>query len=247
MKNYQTALVAILFITCLTGCDRKSRTDIFVVDLSKSITEKARKDTFEKIRDHAKRLERGDSIVVIPVTGDASSQTSGNVIRVKVSNRREAFDNDLNRFYSDLDHKLTAMFDEKNYSNTDLFGALDVANAEAKLTNGELQEIVIFLLSDMINSTSEIRFERSGFFEKVDSAKAYAKERIHKKGTNWNVDAVYVGLIESSEMQRMSEARQEAIRAFWEEFFATGGVRKLQFSIDGPGQISKFVHSNEED
>ena len=240
-------LMPLLILTAvMTGCGEKKNSYIFVVDLTKSVSEEAKTKAFEAIKKQAQKLKRGDTLTVIPLTGDAVTQASGKVLRLGTAEKREAFDADLKKFVIEVEQKLTEMqANAKLYSETDLFGTLRIAHDEFAVTERENRRVFLIVLSDMVNSTKEIRFEKDAIFQKCETAKKYAEKSVQEKAIDWRGADVYLGLLESSDLQQMPNERREAVREFWREFFGLSGVNRYQFATDGTGQLPKFIDSKE--
>ena len=127
------------------------------------------------------------------------------------------------------------------YQQTDLIVALRLAQEEtANLTARKCQAVVI-VLSDLVHSTAQIRFETDGVFANAESSRRYAG----KSGTKgeWRNAEIYPGSLESSDLRKMSLPRREAVREFWREYFKIGGAKRIQFATDGARQMAKFIKS----
>ena len=71
---------------------------VYLVDISASIKPRALKDAFRAIRIEAARLQRGDRISVIPITGDAENDAQGRILRMTVPEKRQPYNQDLVQF-----------------------------------------------------------------------------------------------------------------------------------------------------
>ncbi len=234
--NIVKIIILTIAIIFLTACgERKSF--IFVIDLSESVTQEAREKSFQSIYDSAKKLGRGDLLTIVPITGDAANQTSGNVIRIEASEIRKLRDKDLKEFQTEINQKIEKMRQSnKTYANTDLFGALRVANEIAKNQPPKVQ-VKLFVLSDLLNSTNEIRFEKDAIFD--DAKKTL--ELAETKKLDWSNIDVYCGSVESIDLQKISAQRRENVRNFWQEYFKIGNAKRIQIATDGIGQIKDFI------
>ena len=244
LSTLKTLILVLILVMMLTGCGENKNSYIFVVDLTQSVSGEAKNKAFEAIKKQAQKLKRGDSITVIPLNGDAVTETSGNVIRLQVSERREAFDADLKKFAAEVGQRLTEMqvnTSAKTYKQTDLFGALRVAHDEVAVTEKENRKFFLIVLSDLVQSTKEIRFEKDAIFQKTETAKKYAEKVSQGRETEWRGVQVYLGLLQSTDLQQMPGERREAVREFWQEFFRLSGTERYQFATDGIGQLPKFI------
>src|SRR5438270_268455 len=94
----------VLWICFIVGCraEQESSNTIVLIDTSGSIESSSLSDAFDSIAEMAKHLNRGDSLVVIPVASNAEVDTSGRVLRFTVPNKREGYDADLAHFYRNI-------------------------------------------------------------------------------------------------------------------------------------------------
>jgi hypothetical protein len=249
-KNFCINLVklssALIFTFFLISCGEKKSSYIFVIDMSKSVSSEARAQAFEAVRSHSRTLKRGDSITIIPLNGDAAVDTGGKVVRQEVRETVLAYDdqtqNHIKEFMTELEKNLAQLEVSGKISNqTDLFGALRVANDEISMLDAKKRRIVLIVISDMIHSTQEIRFEKDSLFLTPESARKFAENKVQ----NWENIEVYCGSAESSDLRAMAKERREAVRAFWEEFFHLGKAKRFQYTLDGAGQFPKFINGKD--
>lgn len=241
--NTQIFKIALIFaLTILpTACGAK-KSLIFVVDFSDSVSGAARSQTFAAIREQAKLLGRGDSITVIPVTGDAQTETGGKVVRLEAGEIRKLRDKDLKEFQAAIETKLGAMIaDAKIYKQTDLLGAMRIAQEESALQKRRGSRVLIFVLSDLVHSTAPTRFESDAAFVNADNARKFAEKICAGRSGEFGGAEIYLGLLESSDLRKMTQQRREALREFWQEYFKIGGAKRLQFATDGAGQMDGFL------
>ena len=69
-----------------------------LVDVSKSITPDGVKYEFKAADDLVDTMHRGDRLTVIPITGNALTDTSGHILRLAAPTERQAYDYDLKAF-----------------------------------------------------------------------------------------------------------------------------------------------------
>lgn len=244
LLNKVSAIVLItVFLIFMTACSKQKTDYIFVLDLSDSVTLQSRELTFETIKTRAAQLKRGDTLTVIPVTGDAQTDTTGNVLHLKVDEKRELADADLEEFYTLASQKLTKMQEKsKNYGQTDLLGAWRIVGEEIAVTKKEDRRLIIAIFSDFVHSTREVRFESDAVFANSNTSRIYAEETSKKHFQLTLESEIYLGLLESTDLRKIPNERREAIRAFWQLFFQKSGAKQLQISTDGIGQFEKFVN-----
>lgn len=244
LKHTITRFCLVAIATCFaTACIEEKRSFVFVVDFSQSISDEAREKAFQAIQHQVSVLNRGDSVTVIPVTGDALTETNGKVVRLLVPDRRESFDNDLRKFREEAGVKLKEMYEgTQPYRNTDLFGALSVAFDEISTKEMMTHErVFLIVLSDMVNSTAEIRFENSSAFRKPEASIDYAKT-FSESQKDCQITDIYAGILESTDLRKMAKERRDAVRVFWEHyFFSSCPGARYKFVSDGTGQLASFV------
>ena len=237
-------ICALLILT--TACGARKSAYIFVLDLTESVSADAREKSFEAIKTRAKKLRRGDSLTVIPLTADAQIETSGKVLHLEVGEKRELADADLDGFFARADASLNEMqIAAESYKQSDALGAVRVAREEIALIDAREKRIVIIVLSDMVHSTKQIRFESDAHFAKTETARKYAETLTRNSNTDFKDGEIYLGFLESSDLRKMPIERREAVREFWREFFNRCGAKRVQLATDGTGQLEKFIDAKD--
>lgn len=245
MNSINSIKFALIFVLLmfLTACGEKTSL-IFVVDFTKSVSAEARAKSFEAIQRQAKTLGRGASVTVIPITDDALVETSGKVLRLEAGEIRKLRDKDLKEFQAEIERRLAEMQSSaKTYNQTDLFGALRVAQEETANLTARKRQAVVIVLSDLVHSTAQIRFETDANFANAETSRRYAEKLCNGKAGEWKDAEIYLGSLESSDLRKMPNDRREAVREFWQAYFKFGGVKRLQFATDGTGQLANFLKS----
>ena len=251
MKNFTHTFsrftAALIFAALLAAACGGRKTDyIFILDLTESVPAEARERSFEAVKTRARSLKRGDSLTIIPITADAQIDTSGKVLHLEVGEKRKLADADLDEFLAHAETELDRMQKEgKTYGQSDVLGALRVALEETALTDKREKRVVIAVLSDMIHSTKDIRFETDARFSKAETARQYAETFGENFG--FKQTEIYVGFLESSDMRKINAERREAVREFWQTYFNRAGAVRLQFASDGTGQLKKFLNAGSAD
>lgn len=241
IETIKKLLIIVIVAIAAAACgSKKSR--VFIVDFSDSVSVESREKSFEAMLAEARKLGRGDSITVIPITGDALVETGGKVVEIQASEIRKLRDRDLKDFRAEIERRLGAMqSDVKIYGNTDLLGAMRAANEITKNLAARNREATVIVLSDLVHSTPEIRFEKDSRFADPKSALAYGAALDQKLVGDWRNAEVYLGTLESSDLRAMPAERRAAVREFWESFFKRGNAKRIVFATDGPGQIPSFT------
>jgi len=214
---------------------------VFVVEATKSVTTEARNEAFAATEKGAEVLKRGDSLTVIPLTGDAATEAGGKVFRQHMPTERKAFENDLKEAKKRVRAGLEEMRNEtaeKPFVRTDLFGSLKIAAEERKK---EDERFALAILSDMIQDTPEMNFMTNPQLANEDSARKLALSLMKGKETMWSGARVFLGQLRSEDLKKLDPKRREAIRAFWLEFFKAGGAVEVIWATDGAGQLEDFL------
>jgi uncharacterized membrane protein len=82
---------------------------VIAVDTSASIARPSEEQAFDSIQLSMRSFGRRDSVVVVPITGDAWNDSQRNIIRDGLSEAREPYDEDLRRFAARIRKALEAM------------------------------------------------------------------------------------------------------------------------------------------
>ncbi|HEY9230869.1 MAG TPA: hypothetical protein VIS78_01955, partial [Blastocatellia bacterium] len=103
------ACAAIVLALTSGACHRERREPlclVCIIDLTRSIEAESQREAFDALQATLKELRRGDAVAIIPITGDAMTEAQGRVIRLQLSDRREAYDEDLRRFAAEVAERL---------------------------------------------------------------------------------------------------------------------------------------------
>ena len=171
MNRTHFALLTALLLP-LTACSHRiPEATIAVVDTSLSITPRAEKAALDAVRVHIERMQRGDLLILIPITGDAANETGGHILRLSAPIRREAFDADLRHFHEQAGNQLAAWAAslDLHQSKTDILGALDAAQQEFVLLPQASQRQLI-VISDFLEDDVTYRFISARELARSDSA-----------------------------------------------------------------------------
>lgn len=212
----------------------------FVIDESKSVPDDARAEAHTSVEQNVDYLHRGDSLVVIPLTGDAATQTPGKVQRFRLSAERKAYDVDLKQARSKVREMLDKSREESlahPYMRTDVLGTLRLAEEE----KGTSESFVLAILSDMIQDTTTMNFMTHPALARTESARKLADQLMAGHEKVWAGAHIFLGQLRSEDLGRTQPERREAIRAFWLEYFRAGGATDVVFATDGVGQLEGFM------
>jgi hypothetical protein len=144
------ATIAALFL--LAGCSRHTPSaTVEVIDTSLSITPRAEKAALDAAQAQIGHMQRGDILILIPITGDAANDAGGRALRLSAPTERETYDVDLRRFHVTAEKQFAdwvASLD-KHQSRTDILGALDAARQELSVLPKESNRRLI-VVSDFL-------------------------------------------------------------------------------------------------
>ncbi|MGD0904693.1 MAG: hypothetical protein ABR924_17290 [Terracidiphilus sp.] len=240
MTTINTArYVAITLLFLLAGCShRVSVATIEVIDTSLSITPRAERAALDAVQDQIAHMQRGDSLVIIPITGDAANDAGGRVLRLSAPIQRETYDADLRRFQEQAQKQFaawTASLDQ-HQSRTDILGALDAARQElASLPRESNRRLIV--VSDFLEDDGTYRFVSAGSLASPASARQLAAHLHEQHGFTLQGAPLCLGRLESSDFAPLSAQRKEAVQAFWAAYFAAGG-EPAEIQFDGTGILA---------
>ncbi len=223
----------------LAGCShRVPQATIEVIDTSLSITPRAEKAALDAVQNQIGHMQRGDMLVLIPITGDAANDAGGRVLRLSVPTQREAYDADLRRFQEQAQRQFaawTASLDQ-HQSRTDILGALDAARQElASLPKESNRRLIV--VSDFLEDDGTYSFVSASSLENPSLASQLATHLHEQHGFTLQGVPLCLGHLESSDFAPLSAQRKEAVQAFWATYFAAGGeTAEIQF--DGTGILA---------
>jgi hypothetical protein len=242
MKNL---LIVILAILLLAGCSQQQpvpRQIVIMVDISASIEPEAENECLEAITKLIARLNRGDSVSIIPITGDADVQSTGRVLRFQKPINRTAYDADLIGFSRQVRDSLQALRIQaisNPTSKTDILGAIRMA-VEELATSSKERDKRLFIFSDFIEDDGAVNFSTDRRLAEVPVAVRYAAEEARASLLHQLPNMqVHLGLMQSKDLSKLDKPRRMAIRRFWEEYFKTLGVES-KYKTDGIGLLADF-------
>jgi hypothetical protein len=229
--NFARSIAAALLFL-LVGCShRMPEATIEVIDTSLSITPRAEKAALDAVEVQIGHMQRGDILILIPITGDAANDTGGRILRLSAPIARESYDTDLRRFQEQSKKQFaawTASLDQ-DQSRTDILGALDAARQEfAFLPKESNRKLVV--VSDFLEDDGTYRFVSAGSLASPARAPELALRLREQHGFKVQGVSLCLGRLESSEFASLSVQRKAAVQAFWTAYFAeTGETAEIQF------------------
>ena len=241
MKKVALAILGATLV--LAACKHRTPSAVvIVIDTSSSITPRAEHDALAAVGDRIARMERGDRLVVIPITTDARNDAQGRILRLEASTVRQAYDADLTRFRTEARQQFNAWaaaFDARQ-SRTDILGALDAARQElAAMPNNSARRLVV--VSDFLEDDGVYDFVRDRALANPARARALA-DRIRLKRNFAPPDtALCLGRLESRDFAPLTESRKAAVEAFWQAYLAGSGT-KPALHFDGTGLLKDADH-----
>jgi hypothetical protein len=227
-------LLTSLTLGFLLACAHRSPTaTVELIDTSLSITPQAEKAALDAVRGQILRMGRGDSLVLIPITGDAENDAGGRILRLQAPARRESYDADLRRFRESAQKQFAAWASARGADRcrTDILGSLDAARQElAAIPEVNTRRLIV--VSDFIEDDGRYDFATDRALSNPKSARdlAAALRGLHSfaaEGTQ-----VCLGRLESAEFERLPPSRKEAVGAFWMAYFTEAGCAP-EIRLDG--------------
>lgn len=239
MNPFSFALSTVAFLPLLLGCSHRTpQATVAVVDTSLSITPRAKSAVLDAVKDRITHMQRGDILVVIPITGDAANDAGGRVLRLSAPTRRETYDVDLRRFQDESQKQLIGWAEslDPHQSQTDILGALDVAHQElASLPERSNRRLIV--VSDFLEDEGAYRFISARSLANPARARQLADHLREQHGFAVQGAPLCLGRLESGDFAILSAERKEAVEAFWTEYFAAGG-RPTEIRFDGTGLLA---------
>ncbi len=221
----------LLILVLLSGCSRQQqplRHIVILVDTSASIEPESLNQCINQIATLTSKIERGDTVSVVPITGDADVQSVGRVLRFHKPTDRSAYDADLVRFSKYVQQALQE-FRVRTVgsptSKTDIFGSIRMASDEFATMPGKERALVIF--SDFIEDDGEVDFKIDLRLKHLESAAQYAASEANIIPGMHDSTKVFLVPMRSNELIGLSRQRRGAIRLFWLKYFTNRGLEPV--------------------
>ena len=237
LRSVRCVTFALLFL--LAGCThRVPQATVEVIDTSASITPRVEKAALDAVQDQIAHMQRGDQLVLIPITGDAANDAGGRILRLSAPTRRETYDADLRRFHEQARKQFAAWRAslDSHQSHTDILGTLDAARQEFALLPKESNRNLI-VVSDFLEDDGTDRFISADSLANPVRARQIAARLREQHGFTLQGVPLCLGRLESSDFASLSAQRKEAVQAFWTAYFAAGG-EPTEIQFDGTGILA---------
>jgi hypothetical protein len=230
MRKLSIFLTMVCVLWLPAGCGRQPEYTVCLVDVSRSITAGGAQAEFNAVNELVGRMRRADRLTIIPITGDAMSETPGHMLTLAAPDSRQPYDYDLVEFQANARKeiaKLEQAFAERPAKHTDILGSIAIAREELAAVVEDSQQpfgsATLYVFSDFIEDDRIFRFGSDAI---IASAGELAL-RLRAESREMFPPAVRVRLVqlESSEFGGLSPARQRWIRAFWEAYLAPWNPR----------------------
>ncbi len=230
---------AIAALSLLAACSQRvPQATVDVIDTSLSITPRAEKAALDAVQHQIVHMQRGDQLVLIPITSDAANDAGGRILRLSAPTERETYDSDLRRFQE----RARKQFDswkaslDPHQMRTDILGSLDVARQEfAAIPKGSEQRLIV--VSDFLEDDGTYRFVSAGSLTSLARARELATRLREQHEFTLQGVSLCLGRLESSDFAPLTAERKEAVQAFWAAYFAAGG-EPTEIQFDGTGILA---------
>jgi hypothetical protein len=232
-------MVASLLLLFLVACTHHApAATVELIDTSLSITSQAEKAALDAVRGQILRMDRGDTLVLIPITGNAENDAGGRILRLQAPTKRESYDADLRRFRDAAQKQFTAWAAAlgPERCRTDILGSLDAARQELAATpKGSAQLLIV--ASDFLEDDDQLRFATDQHLANAAGARIIAARLRSERPVELHGTAMCLGRLESVQFESLSPSRREAIRVFWIAYLAQQG-RTPDIQFDGLGMLA---------
>ena len=240
-KTNRTPLsVALLLV--LVGCEHRTpQMTVEVIDTSMSITPRAERAALDAVVGQISRVQRGDRLVLIPITGDAANDAGGRILRLSAPTTRESYDTDLSRFREQAKKQFVAWSAslDRHQSRTDILGTLDAARQELALgPPGSSKRLIV--VSDFLEDDGTYRFVTDGSVATPARARALGVRLRAQHAFAVPGAKLCLGRLESTDYAPLSAQRKEAVNSFWKAYFAGDG-KPVEIQFDGAQMLADPV------
>jgi hypothetical protein len=218
-----------LILSPIAGCRATPKDTVMEPDVSQSIDRAGMAQAFKEIDDRIDGMRRGDSLTIIPITGDAMSDTPGRVVRLVAPTEREAYDNDLIVFREDAHKKVRNMEATALASpgrNTDILGALDAAKQVFDSLPPQDSKTLI-VMSDFLEDDSASCFTQDKALGETQSAQHLADTLQKQHGFLLHNVSIHLEALPSKDLRSVRPGRRQAVREFWKRYFAPSAATEI--------------------
>jgi hypothetical protein len=191
----------------------------------------------DAVQNQIAHMQRGDTLVIIPITADVANDAGGRILRLSAPTQRETYDADLRHFRGQAEKQFIAWAAslDPQQSRTDILGALDVVRQELALLQGSNRRLIV--VSDFLEDDGSYRFVSAGELASPVRARQLAARLHQQHGFTMNGVPLCLGRLESSDFGPLSAQRKEAVQSFWAAYFAVGG-EPAEIRFDGTGMLA---------
>ncbi len=239
--KHQIAILGTLSIV-LTGCGwhhEPATDDVCLLDISKSIERQSTVEEFKAIDSLVEHLKRGDSLTLIPITGNALGDSPGRIVHLSVPTQRQPYDHDLVTFRDQAREQIKAMRDQALASpsnHTDILGALDAARQELALFPKQNNRRLL-IVSDFLEDDGTYNFVSAPPLDGPVRAQLLAAHLREQRGFTLPDVRVCLGRLESRDFRPLSQKRKGAVQAFWSAYLSDkGSVAEIR--LDGTEMLA---------
>jgi len=234
----------LLLSTVCVGCHQPPEPPlhvVFLLDVTGSVTAQGRATSFEVIHKLLQKLQRGDSLIIIPVTDDAEVESPGQILRFNLGKKRQPYDADLRQLAKEAEarlQELLASVTANPHQYTDILGTLRLAGEEFSFADNDARKVLV-CLSDFIQDNARFDFKSNRRVANEQLAEELASTLAGASKMQFQKVEAYLGMIGSKDLKNLDTVRRNAIRTFWTEFLKREGA-KVTWATDGSGQLTRF-------
>lgn len=239
-----TVVIIAVLLFCVSCKQMVHAEQIVVPDASASIEPEGAEAMWNVMTVLALNLQRGDSLIAMPITGDAGNDLSGRTLRETAPEMRErqAFDEDLKTAREKAAKDIAEMrnrFRTEQGAHTDLLGTFRVISEKVR-SIPEGHRAVVVVLSDFIQDDVQFNFKSTSQLESSEKARAFALDLARSIHCPLSGVPVYLGYVPSKDLAGLKHLRRQAIEEFWLTFLSAQGA-KVTIETDGLGSVQAFV------
>lgn len=212
---------------------------VCLLDATASVPIETRRKMGELLKTISTGLNRGDELIVIPITGESMADTPGSIMRFKLSLKREPYDADRRKLAQLVDEQIDNFVENtttKPYGKTDLLGGLRLAAEEF----GQGTRRRLICLSDFIQDDKVSNFLTDPMVADSAHAVSSAQRLAERSPLVFANTSIYLGLVQSTDLRKLSRPRQLGIQEFWLAYLRGQGA-SVQWKSDGLGRATDFL------
>lgn len=227
-------VTALLSLTGCTSSEPKESHTVLMLDVSRSV-----KVTDEELSKAAlavvSRLPRCSELTIIPVNARA-----GSLFETKLPCERVAYDDDLKEIYKRFRVELSGNLSQwrKSDANSDYKNAFKLAAESLVLSSAR----TLIVLGDMVDDRGRSPSKKT---PPVPALGTPPTLRTLPALPGFSNAKVYVGFLESSELEKLSDEERALFEKNWEAALAASGVEKSKITVRsfGPQGLAAWCDS----